>query len=108
MSDVAPILYLMTPETDLTCEQIAGLIVDYVTNEMPPLLSKAFDWHLRQCSDCRAFLRTYQETIRTTRTVRYETIPSEMLSRVERLLQGTLAHRPVSMPESACLETGRF
>jgi hypothetical protein len=71
----------------LTCEQATDAIVDYMTGAMDAGARLAFATHLGQCKDCRAFLRTYQDTIRTTRTVRYETIPEDMLSRIEQFLR---------------------
>jgi predicted anti-sigma-YlaC factor YlaD len=79
-----------TPEIRLTCAQVTEAIVDYLTEAMDAAMRLAFATHLSQCQDCRAFLRTYQETIRSTRTVRYETIPEDMLSRVEQFLRGQI------------------
>jgi anti-sigma factor RsiW len=76
-----------SPETDLTCQQVAALLVDYVAEDMAPPTRAAFEAHLRNCPDCAAFLATYRETIRTTRAVRYEAIPAEMLTRVQRFLR---------------------
>ena len=42
--------------------------------------------HVHGCTDCLAFLNTYKETIRASRTVRAEDIPDEMLNRVQQFL----------------------
>jgi anti-sigma factor RsiW len=70
----------------LTCQQLTDVILDYVTNEMEPALRAAFERHLERCSDCVAFLHTYQETIRTTRSVCHEDVPAEMVNRVQNFL----------------------
>jgi hypothetical protein len=81
-------------ETDLTCQQIAALLVDYVAEDMALPTRTAFETHLRNCPDCVAFLATYKETIRTTRSVRYETIPAEMLARVQQFLRQKIEATP--------------
>ena len=73
-------------ETRLTCQQLTDIILDYVTNEMEPVLRAAFERHLECCADCVAFLHTYQETIRTTRSVCREDVPAEMVNRVQNFL----------------------
>jgi anti-sigma factor RsiW len=70
-----------------TCQQIADAIVDYVVGEMEEAAHAAFEAHLRICEDCVAFLHTYRETIRVTRTVRSEAIPAEMFNRVQQFLR---------------------
>ena len=83
-----------SPETDLTCQQVAALLVDYVAEDMALPTRTAFETHLRNCPDCVAFLATYQETIRTTRAVRYEAIPAEMLARVQQFLRQKIEATP--------------
>ena len=73
-------------EIMLTCQQLTEVILDYVTDEMVPALRAAFERHLDLCPDCVAFLHTYRETIRTTRSVRYEDVPAEMVHRVQHFL----------------------
>jgi len=68
----------------VTCEQATALLIDYVTGGLDPATTLVLERHLERCVDCVAFLRTYQETIRTTRTLRYDDMPGELQ---ERLLQ---------------------
>ena len=82
------------PHTRLTCQQATDLIVDYVAGEMVPATHAAFEAHLRNCPDCTAFLNTYRETIRTTRTLRHEDVPEEMLKRVEDFLRQRINGTP--------------
>jgi hypothetical protein len=96
MPETTPPHSTPTPELQLTCQQVTDLIADYVTKEMDAATRLAFEKHLSLCADCVAFLSTYQETIRTTRTVRYETIPGEMLRRVEQFLRGKMKPPPAS------------
>jgi 23S rRNA U2552 (ribose-2'-O)-methylase RlmE/FtsJ len=78
-----------TPDR-LTCQQVTDVLVDYVAEDMAPAMRTVFAKHLRNCQDCRAFLNTYRETIRATRTVRCEDIPGEMLNRVQQFLRAKI------------------
>jgi hypothetical protein len=46
--------------------------------------------HLERCVDCVAFLRTYKETIRTTRTLRYDDMPGELQDRMLQTLHAEM------------------
>jgi hypothetical protein len=47
--------------------------------------------HLRECPDCVAFLATYTITIQATNSLRYETIPPAMRTRVRHFLRTQIA-----------------
>jgi len=87
-----------TPEAAmrLTCQRVTDLILDYITDDMEVTLRTAFERHLRNCPDCRAFLNTYRQTIRTTRSLHYDQVPEEMLSRVQRFLRERIEGLPPS------------
>lgn len=72
------------------CEEIASLILDYLTRELDPETASAFEEHLRLCPDCVAFLKTYEKTVQATRSLRYEDIPPQMEKRVRRFLRDRL------------------
>ena len=78
---------VQSPATNLTCQQVTTLLVDYVAGDMEPPTRTAFEAHLRDCQDCLAFLATYKETIRVTRAARYEAIPEKVLTRVLQFLR---------------------
>lgn len=78
----------------LTCEQVTSLISDYVTDAIDSATARAFESHLQGCRDCIAFLNTYQTTIQSTRSLRYEEAPAEMVSRVEEFLKQRLQPPP--------------
>jgi anti-sigma factor RsiW len=80
----------------LTCQQVTDVIIDYLMESMAPATRLAFEAHLSRCTDCEAFLNTYRETIRTTRSVQYETVPKEMLNRIEQFLRGKMTPPPAS------------
>jgi anti-sigma factor RsiW len=83
-----------SPVTDLTCQQVIALLVEYIAEDMDPQTRTAFEAHLRDCPECVAFLATYKETIRATRAMRYEAIPEAMLTRVLRFLRRKIEETP--------------
>lgn len=71
----------------ITCEQVTGLILDYVSEDLDRETTRAFRRHLRECPDCVAFLNTYKKSIRATRSLRYQEIPPELQRRVREFLR---------------------
>ena len=69
------------PLSRLTCERVTAMIIDYVSDDMDATTTANFEAHLGNCPDCVAFLKTYRETIRETRSLRYEDLPEEMRAR---------------------------
>ena len=67
---------------DLTCQQATALLVEYVNDALAPETLRACEEHLRDCADCRAYLRTYRATIRALGTVRYEDMPAVLQDRL--------------------------
>ena len=80
----------MNQPTDMDCQRVADLLVDFVTEELDPEIRKRIDAHLLECPDCMAFLNTYRKTIETTRSIVYEEIPQEMQKRVHGFLRSNI------------------
>src|SRR5262245_36873532 len=72
---------------DFTCEDVVGLIMDYLTGAMDRDTTAAFEAHLRRCRDCIAFLSTYRHTITAVRALRVEELSAEMEGRVRHFLE---------------------
>jgi len=83
---------------DLTCQQVTALLVEYVNDTLAPETRRAFQEHLRDCADCRAYLRTYHVTIRALGTVRYEAMPAALQDRLLSLLHTRPRRAPQSFP----------
>jgi anti-sigma factor RsiW len=71
----------------ITCEQVTALLIDYVAGDLDPATSLVLEQHVQNCPDCIAFLRTYRESIRLSRTLRYEDIPGELQDRLHAFLR---------------------
>ena len=76
---------------DLTCEQVIGLVADYLESALTPEVIAELEAHLDGCEPCIAYLRTYRRTKDlTTQTERVE-MPEEMKIRLRRFLLDKLA-----------------
>jgi hypothetical protein len=53
---------------ELSCKDEVTLIADYLARRLKPKVLAAFEMHQRQCSDCTAFLNTYEKTIEATKS----------------------------------------
>lgn len=74
----------------ITCEQATALLIDYITGELDPATALVLERHLERCVDCVVFLRTYKETIRTTRTLRSDDMPGELQDRLLQTLHAKM------------------
>jgi len=83
---------------DLTCQQFTALLVEYVNDTLAPETVRAFREHLRDCTDCLAYLRTYGATIRALGTLRYEDMPAALQDRLLSFLHTRLNRAPPSLP----------
>ena len=93
MSTDQPNADTQTPMDRLTCQQVTDIIIDYLTGDMRPEISKLFTGHLQGCLDCLAFFNTYNSTVRATRLLSYNDVPNEMRTRVRQFLLKTIADR---------------
>ncbi len=78
----------------LTCEQVIGLLADYLESALTPEVIAELEAHLDGCEPCVAYLRTYRRTKDlTTQTERVE-MPEEMKIRLRRFLLDKLSSEP--------------
>ena len=89
MAKKAQIRRVNTKKVDI-CKQATSLILDYLTGELDPKTARLFEEHLMICPDCVSFLNSYKETIRFTRSLSYEDIPTEMKKRIRRFLRDNI------------------
>ena len=79
---------------NLTCEQVIGLMADYLETALTPEVIAELEAHLDGCEPCVAYLRTYRRTKDlTTETERVE-MPEEMKIRLRRFLLDKLSSEP--------------
>ena len=53
----------------MNCRELAGFIRAYLDGELSFREKMAFKTHLAMCADCRAYLKTYEETVRMGKKV---------------------------------------
>jgi anti-sigma factor RsiW len=75
----------------LTCQDVIGLLLDYLEGVLSPDVVAQFGRHLEDCAACVAYLRTYQRTRQLTGEAAYVEMPAELRARLRSLLLGRLA-----------------
>jgi anti-sigma factor RsiW len=75
------------PGGAMTCHELVELLIDFVSDELPPEHRQRLEQHLRCCPPCEAYLASYQTTIRLTRQLPCEPIPPQLEQRLRAALQ---------------------
>ena len=75
----------------LTCEQVIGLIADYLESALTPEVIAELEAHLDACEPCVAYLRTYRRTKDLTAQTERVEMPEEMNIRLRRFLLDKLS-----------------
>ena len=70
----------------LTCQDVIGILMDYLDSAVTPEMARAMDEHLNDCPACVAYLNTYRKTRELTGQVLEEPMPDEMKTRLRRVL----------------------
>ena len=79
----------------MTCKDEVALLAAYLSGILNAGLAGAFEAHLQQCSDCAAFLRTYEKTIEASK--RFLNISRAMPTQPLRLRQRSPGSRVTFM-----------
>jgi anti-sigma factor RsiW len=75
----------------MRCEDLVGVIIDYVEGTMDPLLREEFDRHMGDCESCLAFFKTYEKTRELTKETACDDLPQEIQSRVKDFLKKNIS-----------------
>ena len=78
----------------MTCREFIDFIIDYVSGELRPEVSSAFERHIADCPDCHRYLRQYQTTVAAGRkafAAEGDDVPRDV---PEALIQAILRSRP--------------
>jgi anti-sigma factor RsiW len=68
------------------CSDLTQLLFDFVEGHLPPDKHAALQQHLEGCSECDAFLRTYESTRSLLRSLRETDLPSGLRTRLRAFL----------------------
>ncbi len=70
----------------ISCQQVALLLIDYVSNELPLEMRVAVEEHFHRCPPCVEYLRSYELTIEVGRKLPDPPLPAEFVSRLRTAL----------------------
>jgi len=73
----------------LTCEDVIGMLLEYLEARLDASTLAALERHLAACAPCVAYLNTYRRTRELTATAERADMPDEMKARLRDFL---LAH----------------
>jgi anti-sigma factor RsiW len=73
----------------MTCREVAELLIDYVSGELPPEVVEHLREHFKLCPPCVTYMETYQITIRLTRQLPDVPPPPELIERLKASLEET-------------------
>ena len=60
------------------CQDLVGLLADYVERQLPPAVHASLERHLSACPRCVAQVQSYQSTVSMLRTIRDDELPPEL------------------------------
>jgi len=66
----------------ITCRELAELLCDVVSGQLPPGQGERVDRHLGCCPACVAYLESYRLTIRLTRRLAGRPLPPRLVQRL--------------------------
>lgn len=82
----------MSGRPSITCRQLIDFIADYLEGGLDEIQAEEFQRHLGVCPSCRAYLMTFQETLRAGKgALHYDDSPNE--DAPEDLIRAILASR---------------
>jgi anti-sigma factor RsiW len=70
----------------ITCRQLAELLIDYVSNELPEEHRARLEQHLHRCPPCLHYVESYHLTIQLTRKLPCAPLPDELVQRLRTAL----------------------
>lgn len=66
----------------MTCRDLVNLLIDYVSDELPPEQAEHIRQHLAKCPPCVTYVETYHLTIKLTRRLPPVAPPAALLARL--------------------------
>jgi anti-sigma factor RsiW len=78
----------------ITCRELAELLIDFVSGELPPEHRAHIERHLKGCPPCVAYVETYQITIQLTRRLPCAPLPPELEKRLRAVLEEMCRQKP--------------
>ncbi len=71
----------------INCRELAELLIDFVSDELPAEHRARIEQHLKLCPPCVAYLESYRITIRLTKRLPCAPLPPELEKRLRAALE---------------------
>jgi anti-sigma factor RsiW len=71
----------------LTCEELVGLLADYLDGSLDHETARDLERHLDGCVSCHNFIKTYKATTAWVKEITYEDMPDELKDRLASFLK---------------------
>jgi len=81
-------MHLLRRPADLACQQVVELVTEYLEDTLSRADRTRFEFHLRHCPNCTAYLDQMRATIVATGTLRAEDVAPDMLAELTELFRG--------------------
>ncbi len=78
----------------ISCQELAELLCDFVSDELPPERRQHIELHLKHCPSCFAFHQSYALVVKLTRLLPATPLPPSLSQR----LATALGHQPSTTP----------
>ncbi len=78
----------------ITCRELVELLIDFVSNELPPEHCARIEKHLCDCPPCEAYVRTYRLTIQLCRKLPCTPLPEELARRLRAAMEEIAKEQP--------------
>lgn len=66
----------------ITCRELAELLIDFVSDDLPQSHRDRIEQHLRSCPPCVAYVESYKVTIRLTKKLPTVPLPVGFVQRL--------------------------
>jgi hypothetical protein len=71
----------------ITCREFAELLMDFVSDQLPPEWRDPIEQHLGQCSMCLAYVESYRILLEVTRRLPTAPLPPRLEQRLQMILR---------------------
>ncbi len=78
----------------MNCRELAELLIDFVSGELPDDQRARIEHHLRGCSPCVHYVETYRLTIQLTRRLPCKPLPPELEYRLRVVVESVCRNQP--------------
>jgi anti-sigma factor RsiW len=78
----------------MNCRELAELLIDFVSGDLPEEQRARIEQHLGRCPPCVTYLETYRLTIRLTRRLPCSPLPPELEHRLRMVVRGMCQDDP--------------